>query len=135
MGEFDPSVNYGVCGGGRGVLFHITASDYLLRCFTGWYLWSGCFWCYNFYGWFRLGIDLYIPHYVYQVKPHLFPRFSSAWAVVITYRNPFFGLFNWIDLLSTAKLRQVINYCKGFLNLSNLIWFLLSLQWILVYCK
>ena len=118
-----------------GVLFHITAFDYLLRCSTGWYLWSECFWSYKFYGWLQHGIDLYIPHYVYQVKPHLFPRFSSAWAVAITYRNPFFGLFNWIDLLSTAKFRQVINYCKGSLNLSNLIWFLISLQWILVYCK
>ena len=40
--------------------------------------------------WVQVGIDVYIPHRKYQVKPHSFPWFSTACAAAIVYRNHFF---------------------------------------------
>ena len=47
----------------------------------------------EFCEWVQVGIDLYIPHYRYQVKPHSSPWFSVAYAAVIVHRNHFFGLY------------------------------------------
>ena len=44
----------------------------------------------KFYEWVQVGIDLYIPHRKYQVKPHSCPWFSAACAAAIVYRNHFF---------------------------------------------
>ena len=44
----------------------------------------------NFCEWVQVGIDVYIPHRKYQVKPHLSPWFSAACAAAIVYRNHFF---------------------------------------------
>ena len=38
----------------------------------------------------RVGIDVYIPHRKYQVKPHSSPWFSAACAAAIVHRNHFF---------------------------------------------
>ena len=39
----------------------------------------------------QVGIDVYIPHRKYQVKPHSCPLFSAVCAPVIVYRNIFFS--------------------------------------------
>ena len=39
----------------------------------------------------QVGIDLYIPHRKYQVKPHSSPRFSAACAAAIVEINHFFS--------------------------------------------
>ena len=43
----------------------------------------------EFCEWVQVGIDVYIPHHKYQVKPHLTPCFSAACAAAILYRNLF----------------------------------------------
>ena len=40
--------------------------------------------------WVQVGIDVYIPHRKYQVKPHSSPWFSAACAAAIVHRNHFF---------------------------------------------
>ena len=40
--------------------------------------------------WVQFGIDVYIPHHKYQVKPHLSPWFSATCVVAIV-RNHFFS--------------------------------------------
>ena len=44
----------------------------------------------EFCEWVQVGIDVYIPHRKYQVKPHLSPWFSAASAAAIVHRNYFF---------------------------------------------
>ena len=39
----------------------------------------------------QVGIDVYIPHCKYQVKPHSSPWFSAACAAAIVHRNHFFS--------------------------------------------
>ena len=41
---------------------------------------------------FQVGIDVYILHRKYQVKPHSSPWFSTACAAAIVHRNHFFHL-------------------------------------------
>ena len=69
----------------------------------------------------QVGIDVYIPHRKYQVKPHSSPLFSAACAVAIVNRNHFFRSYQK-DKSSDSKIkfRQASNCCKGFLKLSNL---------------
>ena len=47
----------------------------------------------EFCEWVQVGIDVYIPHGNYQVKPHSFPWLSAACAATIVYRNHFFRLY------------------------------------------
>ena len=47
----------------------------------------------EFCEWVQVGIDLYIPHRKYQVKPHSSPWFSAACAAAIVHRNHFFRLY------------------------------------------
>ena len=47
----------------------------------------------EFCQWVQVGIDVYIPHRKYQVKPHLSPWFSAACAAAIVHRSHFFGLY------------------------------------------
>ena len=42
--------------------------------------------------WVQVGIDEYIPHRKYQVKPHSIPWFSAACISAIVNRNHSFGL-------------------------------------------
>ena len=44
----------------------------------------------EFSQWVQVGIDVYIPHRKYQVKPHSSPWFSAACAAAIVHRNHFF---------------------------------------------
>ena len=46
----------------------------------------------EFCEWVQVGIDVYIPHRKYQVKPHSSPWFSAACAAAIVHRNHFFRL-------------------------------------------
>ena len=41
----------------------------------------------------QVGIDVYIPHRKYQVKPHSSPWFSAACAAAIVHINHFFRLY------------------------------------------
>ena len=43
--------------------------------------------------WVLVGIDVYIPHRKYQVKPHSSSCFSAACAAAIVHRNHFFRLY------------------------------------------
>ena len=47
----------------------------------------------EFCEWVQVGIDVYIPHRKYQVKPHSSPWFSAACAAAIVHRNNFFRLY------------------------------------------
>ena len=44
----------------------------------------------EFCKWVQVGIDVYIPHCKYQVKPHSSPWFSAPCAAAIVHRNHFF---------------------------------------------
>ena len=43
----------------------------------------------EFFGWVRVGIDVYIPHRKCQVKPHSSPWFLASCAAAIIHRNHF----------------------------------------------
>ena len=47
----------------------------------------------EFCEWVQVGIDVYIPHRKYQVKPHSSPWFSTAFAAAIIHRNHFFHFY------------------------------------------
>ena len=53
----------------------------------------------EFCEWVQVGIDVYIPHRKYQVKPHSSPWFSAACAAAIVHRNHFFVCTKRINLL------------------------------------
>ena len=53
----------------------------------------------EFCEWAQVGIDVYIPHCKYPVKPHLSPWFSAACTAAIVHRNHFFVCTNRINLL------------------------------------
>ena len=68
----------------------------------------------KFCEWVQVGIDVYIPHRKYQVKPHSFPWFSAACAAAIIYRNHFFRLYQQNKSSgSKVKFRQASNRCKS----------------------
>ena len=46
----------------------------------------------EFCEWVQVGIDAYIPHCKYQIKPHSSSWFSAACAAAIVDRSHFFGL-------------------------------------------
>ena len=67
----------------------------------------------EFCGWVQVGVDVYIPHRKYQVKPHLSPWFSTVCAAAIVHRNHFFRLYQK-DKSSSSKVKfiQASNLCK-----------------------
>ena len=69
----------------------------------------------------QVGIDVYIPHRKYQVKPHSSPWFSAACAAVIVHRNHFFHLYQ-IEKSSDSKVKftQASNRCKRDLEAAKL---------------
>ena len=68
----------------------------------------------EFCEWVQVGIDVYIPHRKYQVKPHSSPWFSAACAAAIVHRNHFFRLYQKDKSNeSKVKIRQTTNRCKG----------------------
>ena len=67
----------------------------------------------EFCEWVHVGIDVYIPHRKYQVKPHSSPWFSAACAAAIVHRNHFFGLYQQNKSSeSKVKFRLASNRCK-----------------------
>ena len=69
----------------------------------------------------QVGIDVYIPHCKYQVKPHSSPWFSAACAAAIVHRNHFFGLYQQNKSSeSKVKFRQASNSCKRVLEAAKL---------------
>ena len=75
----------------------------------------------EFCEWVQVGIDVYIPHRKYQVKPHSSPRFSAACAAAIVHRNQFFHLCQREKSYdSKVKFRQASNHCKRVLEAAKL---------------
>ena len=73
----------------------------------------------EFYEWVQVGIDVYIPHRKYQVKPPS-PWFSAACAVIV-HRNHFFPLHQREkSSYSKVKFRQASNRCKRVLEAAKL---------------
>ena len=71
----------------------------------------------EFCEWVQVGIDVYIPHRKYQVKPHSSPWFSAACAAAIVHRNHFFRLHQENKSSeSKVKFRQASNHCKRVLE-------------------
>ena len=68
----------------------------------------------------QVGIDVYIPHIKYQVKPHSSPWFAPAGAAAILHRNHFFGLYQKEKSDSKVKFRRGSNYCKRVLQAAKL---------------
>ena len=63
--------------------------------------------------WVQVGIDVYIPHQKYHVKPHSSPWFSAACAGAIVHRNCFFRSYQQNKSSdSKVKFRQASNCCK-----------------------
>ena len=73
----------------------------------------------QFCEWVQVGIDVYIPHRKYQVKPHSSPWFSAACAAAILHRNHFFHLYQR-GKSSKVKFRQASNRCKRVLEAAKL---------------
>ena len=118
----------------RDALFHCTAYDYsrtdwahlcdqLLRDVS----WEDIFKlgasaaASEFYEWVQVGIDVYIPHRKYQVKPHSSPWFSDACALLPVYRNHFLHLYRKDKSSdSKVKFRQATNHCNRILEAAKL---------------
>ena len=67
--------------------------------------------------WVQVGIDVYIPHHKYQVKPHLSPWFSAACTAAIVHRNYLFRVYQQNKSSeSKVKFRQASNRCKRVLE-------------------
>ena len=75
----------------------------------------------EFCEWVQVGIDVYIPHRKYQVKPHSSPWFSAACAAAIAHRNHFFRFYQQNKSSeSKVKFRQASNRCKRVLEAAKL---------------
>ena len=69
----------------------------------------------------QVGIDVYIPHRNYQVKPRSSPWFSAACAAAIVHRNHFFHLYQREKSSdSKVKFRQASNRSKMVLEAAKL---------------
>ena len=69
----------------------------------------------------QVGIDVYIPHRKYQVKPHSSPWFSAACAAAIVHRNHFFRLYEHNKSSEPkVKFRHASNRCKRVLEAAKL---------------
>ena len=70
----------------------------------------------KFCEWIQVGIDVYIPHHKYQVKPyvsHSFPWFLAACAATIVHRNCFSCLYQQNKSSEfKVKFGQASNPCK-----------------------
>ena len=64
-----------------------------------------------------LGIDVYIPHHKYQVKPHSSTWFSKLCVCHSSHRNHFFHLYQQNKSSeSKVKFLQASNHCKRVLE-------------------
>ena len=70
--------------------------------------------------WVQVGIDVYILHRKYQVKPSS-QWFSAAFAAATDHRNHFFLLYQQSKSFeSKVKFRQASNFCKSVLEAAKL---------------
>ena len=75
----------------------------------------------EFCEWVQVGIDVYIPHRKYQVKPNSSPWFSAACATAIVHTNHFFRLYQQNkSFKSKVKFRQASNHCKRVLEAAKI---------------
>ena len=75
----------------------------------------------EFCEWVQVGIDMYIPHRKYWVKPHSSTWFSAACAAAIVHRNHFFRLYQQNKSSeSKVKFRQASNRCRRVLEAAKL---------------
>ena len=75
----------------------------------------------EFCEWIQAGINIYIPHRKYQVKPHSSSSFSAACAAAIVHRSHFFYCTNRRNLLNLKESSdKLVIVAKGFLKLLNL---------------
>ena len=75
----------------------------------------------EFCEWVQVGIDIYIPHPKYQIKPHSSPWFSAACAATIVNRNHFFHMYQKDKSSeSKVKFRYTSNRCKRVLEAAKL---------------
>ena len=75
----------------------------------------------GFFEWVQVGIDMYIPHRNYQVRPHWSPWFSGACAAAIVHRDHLFCLHKKDKSSdSKVKFRQARNRCKRVLEAAKL---------------
>ena len=71
--------------------------------------------------WIQVGIDVYIPHGKYQVKPHSSLWFSATCAAFIVHRSHFFRLYQKDKPSdSKVKFRHASNRCKRVLEVAKL---------------
>ena len=63
----------------------------------------------EFCEWVQVGINVYIPHRKYQVKPHSSPWFSAACAPAMVHRNHFFRLYQQ-NKSSESKVKFTLLY-------------------------
>ena len=71
--------------------------------------------------WVQVGINVYISHRKYQVKPNSSPWFSAACAAAIVHRNHFFRMYQQNKSSeSKVKFRQASNRCKRVLEAAKL---------------
>ena len=81
----------------------------------------------EFCEWVQVGIDVYIPHRKYQVKPHSSPWFSAAYAAAIVHKNHFFRLYQQNKFSEPkVKFRQTSNHCKRVLEAVKLAYMLIK---------
>ena len=82
---------------------------------------SACAATSKFCGWVQVGVDVYIPHCKYQVKPPSSPWFLVACAAAIVHRNQFFHLHQQNKSSEfKIKFRQASNHCKKVLEAAKL---------------
>ena len=75
----------------------------------------------EFCEWVQVGIDVYIPHQKYQLKPHSSPWFSAGGAAAIVQRKYFFRLYQKDESSdSKVKFRQASNRYKWVLEAAKL---------------
>ena len=75
----------------------------------------------EFCEWVQFGIDVYIPHHKYHVKPHSSPWFSTVCAAAIVHRNHFFRSHHQNkSSQSKLKFRQASNFRKRILQAAKL---------------
>ena len=75
----------------------------------------------EFCEWVQVGIEVYLSHHKYQVRPHSFPWFSAACAAAIVNRNHFFRLYQQNNSFeSKVKFRLASNLYKQVLEAATL---------------
>ena len=76
----------------------------------------------EFCEWAQVGIDVYIPHYKYQVKSVSPPWFSSDCAYTFARKNCFSHLYQQNEFsASEVKFTEASNRQKGFLKLPKML--------------